>query len=73
MGKTTLDLVGLCCSVPQLMVYSRLKKMREGDVLEIVVEANSSQEQDVKRVLEYFQADVRVERQGDRAIYTVVK
>ncbi len=71
--KTRLDLVGLCCSVPQLLVYSKLKKLREGDILEIVVETNSSQELDVRKLLEYFSVNVYVTREGDTTIYTVIK
>ncbi|TRM86527.1 hypothetical protein DJ526_09765 [Sulfolobus sp. A20-N-G8] len=56
-----------------MLVYSKLKKLREGDVLEIIVETNSSQEQDIIKVLEYFRVNVHVTRKGDTTIYTVIK
>ncbi len=71
--RTEINLIGLCCSVPQLLVYSKLKKMREGDVLEVVVEKGSSQEQDVLMVMRSFGLTPRVEEREDLRRYVVVR
>ncbi|MBW9141812.1 MAG: sulfurtransferase TusA family protein [Candidatus Aramenus sulfurataquae] len=71
--KTTLDLTGLCCSVPQLMVYSKVKKMVKGDVVEVIVETGSSQEQDVINVIRHFSLEYKVLRQGDKSVYLITK
>lgn len=68
-----LDLTGLCCSVPQMLVYSKIKKMRKGDTLEIIVEKGSSQELDVIRVLEFFKCNTNKIEMGDKCVYFVQK
>ncbi|QKR00802.1 sulfurtransferase TusA family protein [Metallosphaera tengchongensis] len=72
--RIELDLTGLCCSVPQMLVYSNLKKMKEMDILEIVVEKGSSQERDVLEVLNYFGLEPQVsERNDGNVVYLVSK
>jgi len=66
-----LDLKGLCCSVPQMLVYSKLKKMNRGDILEIIVEKGSSQETDVVRVLNYFGCSAERTEHGEVSIYII--
>ncbi len=68
-----LDLTGLCCSVPQMLVYSKLKKMNEGDILEIIVEKGSSQESDVVRVLNYFGCRIEKIENNEISIYKIEK
>ncbi|WP_162582894.1 sulfurtransferase TusA family protein [Acidianus brierleyi] len=69
--QTKLDLTGLCCSVPQMLVYSKLKKMNRGDILEIIVEKGSSQEADVVRVLNYFGCSSERTERGEVSIYII--
>jgi tRNA 2-thiouridine synthesizing protein A len=75
--KSKIDLIGLCCSVPQMLVYSKIKKMNSGDVLEIVVEKESSQENDIIKVLNHFAQSMRLSidktEDKDMSIYTVKK
>ncbi len=69
--RAEVNLVGLCCSVPQLIVYSKVKKMKENDVLEVVVERGSSQEQDVVMVIKKFGIDVVYTDEGDLRRYVI--
>ncbi|EZQ07076.1 MULTISPECIES: sulfurtransferase TusA family protein [Acidianus] len=69
--RVELNLVGLCCAVPQLLAYSKIKKLKEGDVLEIVVEKGSSQERDIVNLIEYFKLDVTRRENGDEVRYTL--
>lgn len=69
--KVEVNLMGLCCSVPQLIVYSKLKKMKEGDLLDIVVEKGSSQEQDIVMVLQKFGFRTEVSEKDDCRRYLV--
>ncbi|AWR98021.1 hypothetical protein DFR86_11065 [Acidianus sulfidivorans JP7] len=71
--KIVVDLIGLCCSVPQMIVYSKLKKMKDTDLLEIIVEKNSSQDRDVINVIQHFNVYVETEFLDDKVIYRVRK
>ncbi|ARM76867.1 sulfurtransferase TusA family protein [Acidianus manzaensis] len=72
--KSTIDLLGLCCAVPQMIVYSKLKKMKDGDILEVIVERNSSQERDIVDLFQYFKINTELKHlDEDRVMYIVKK
>jgi len=56
-----------------MLVYSKIKKMRKGDTLEIIVEKGSSQELDVIRVLEFFKCNANKIEIGDKCVYFIQK
>lgn len=56
-----------------MLVYSKVKKLRRDDMIEIIVERGSSQERDVLEVLRSFGIMPEVKNDGEVAVYIVRK
>lgn len=54
-----------------MLVYSKVKKLRRDDMIEIIVERGSSQERDVLEVLRSFGIMPEVKNDGEVAVYIV--
>lgn len=68
-----LDLIGLCCSVPQLTLYSALRKLGVGEEVRIRTDDRVVLERDIIPLLERFNVEYRVELEGDNYVITGIK
>ena len=63
--KSELNLIGLCCSVPHLMIYNKLKKMNKGDILIVITDDLTVVQRDVIPLAQKFGCKMDIKKEGD--------
>jgi len=68
-----LDLTGLCCAVPQLTLYSALRKLGYGEELKIRTDDRTIIERDIIPLLINFNVEYKIIIEGDSYLVTGIK
>ncbi|AKV74508.1 MULTISPECIES: sulfurtransferase TusA family protein [Metallosphaera] len=68
-----LDLTGLCCAVPQLTLYSALKKLKPGMEIRIITDDKVVLERDIIPLLSTNDMDYSVKQDQDNFVVTAFK
>ncbi|QIW23729.1 sulfurtransferase TusA family protein [Sulfolobus sp. S-194] len=68
-----LNLIGLCCSQPHLTVYSKLRKMKDGDKIKIITDDFTIIERDILPLVNFFKCKYSVVKDEDKYIIYVEK
>ncbi|MEM0113341.1 MAG: sulfurtransferase TusA family protein [Metallosphaera sp.] len=68
-----LNLVGLCCSTPQLTVYKALKRVRPGSEIRIITDDRIVLERDLIPLIESFKATYTIREENGNFIIDCTK
>ncbi|BFH73045.1 sulfurtransferase TusA family protein [Sulfurisphaera javensis] len=68
-----LNLIGLCCSQPHLLVYSKLRKMKEEEKLRIITDDVTVIERDIIPLARTFNCKYLVKKENDKYIIYLEK
>ncbi|BCU69085.1 sulfurtransferase TusA family protein [Stygiolobus caldivivus] len=63
--RSEVNLVGLCCSVPHLIVYNKLRKMSKGDTLLVITDDATVVQRDIIPLAEKFGCKTTITKDED--------
>ncbi|MDT7873597.1 MULTISPECIES: sulfurtransferase TusA family protein [unclassified Stygiolobus] len=63
--KSEVNLIGLCCSVPHLIVYNKLRKMNRGDELTVITDDITVVQRDIIPLAKKFKCMVNIAKEND--------